>query len=217
MTSISPDGIARCLGSEKSTRRYLESHPLRDPRTARHQCVADRQSDSNGSFVLKRTAISTRALTLRNAMSSNSSHQSTPIVAGFVAALQPINVLAETAPAFVATSERRRERHQYRDFDDDWILPNMTGGRLALAQNLYRSGHIEVLRSRGEWTERVDRARSASWWAPVDFIPTTTEVVVRLDLIDRLGRHRRRSRFQRPFAPPEAHGEPPITMTSRPH
>jgi len=85
-----------------------------------------------------------------------------PVVAGFVAALDPINALADVAPGFVwrlnvdggyATS--------IRVFADDRILLNLSAWESmeALRQYVYQSDHKDILRRRREWADCLTESR----------------------------------------------------------
>ena len=49
----------------------------------------------------------------------------------------------------------------------------------ALAGFVYHSGHIEVLRRRCEWFERI-KPHTALWWVPAGHIPSLQEAQARL-------------------------------------
>src|SRR5580692_4632062 len=82
-----------------------------------------------------------------------------PVVADFVAALDPINALADAAPGFVwRLKTEDGDATAIRVFPDDQILLNMSvwESAEALKSYVYRSGHREVLRRRREWADRFD-------------------------------------------------------------
>jgi hypothetical protein len=129
-----------------------------------------------------------------------------PSIAGFVAALEPINALADVAPGFVwRLHDESGNATNIRVFDDDQTLLNLSVWESieALTEFVYRSGHLEILRNRREWAAKVARAHSTLWWIPVGTLPTANEAVVRLGLLDRLGPSAEAFTFQRSFAPPE--------------
>src|SRR5215218_477553 len=81
-----------------------------------------------------------------------------PQLAGFVAALEPINALADHSPGFVW---RLQTEDGYataiRAFDDDRVIVNMSLWQSveALSGFTYRSGHTEVMRRRRAWFHQM--------------------------------------------------------------
>jgi hypothetical protein len=107
-----------------------------------------------------------------------------PVVAEFVAALDPINALADAAPGFVwRLKTDDGDATSIRVFDDDQILLNMSVWESieALTEYVYRSGHKDVLRQRRQWAERFDGVQTAMWWIRAGTIPEPSEAVTRLD------------------------------------
>lgn len=107
-----------------------------------------------------------------------------PLVAEFMAALDPINALAERSRGFVwrfQTDEGNATAE--RPFDDDGILVNFSTWESieALADYVYRSDHTGYMRRRREWFERFEGVYQVLWWVPAGHRPTTTEAIERLD------------------------------------
>ena len=105
-------------------------------------------------------------------------------LAGFVAALDPVNAVADAAPGFVwrlqtedgnATALRAFEEDA--EGTDGGILINMSVWESvdALAAFVYGRAHIAVLRRRREWFARMTDAYTALWWVPPGHIPTVRE------------------------------------------
>ena len=129
-----------------------------------------------------------------------------PVVADFVAALDPINALADAAPGFVwRLQSEDGDATSIRVFDDDQILVNMSVWESieALREYVYRSDHKDVLRQRRQWAERVESAQSAMWWVRAGDVPEPSEAVVRLARLERDGPTPYAFTFQRPLDPPE--------------
>ena len=113
-----------------------------------------------------------------------------PLIAGFVDMLDPINALADAAPGFVwrlQTDEGNAT--SIHAFDDDLILVNMSMWDSVEALNafVYRSPHFEMFRRRREWTEHMERPYIALWWIPAGTIPTVEEGKRRLDALNERG------------------------------
>jgi hypothetical protein len=107
-----------------------------------------------------------------------------PRLADFVAGLDPVNAVADSAPGFVwrmqtedgnATAVRGFERDG--DGAGGGILINMSVWESveALAAYAYGAAHLAVLRRRREWFERMKDAYAALWWIPRGHIPTIHE------------------------------------------
>jgi hypothetical protein len=104
----------------------------------------------------------------------------------FVAALDPINTLAEVSPGFVwrLTDEGGQSSSYVVVYDDPLMILNLSvwESREHLRHYVYRSGHNSYLRRRREWFAPADdRIDIACWWTPVGEHPTAAEAVERLD------------------------------------
>jgi Domain of unknown function (DUF3291) len=106
-----------------------------------------------------------------------------PVLAGFMAALDPVNAVADAAPGFVwrlqtedgnATAVRAFEWDQAGSAG---VIMNMSVWESveALAAFVYSPRHREILRRRREWFERMEVAYTALWWIPRGHVPTTGE------------------------------------------
>ena len=113
-----------------------------------------------------------------------------PVVAGFVAALVPVNNLADAAPGLVwRLKTEEGDATSIRVFADDQVLLNMSvwASMEALADFVYRSGHKDVLRQRRQWADRFDGVQSAMWWIRAGTTPEPSEAVARLECLERVG------------------------------
>jgi hypothetical protein len=105
-----------------------------------------------------------------------------PLLAGFVEQLAPINALADTAPGFVwrlGTEEGDATAISVRD--DDRVIVDLSVWESIdhLADFVYRSGHLDVMRRRREWFERI-RVHLTLWWVPIGQRPSVEEAEERL-------------------------------------
>ena len=129
-----------------------------------------------------------------------------PIVAGFVAALEPINALADSAPGFVwRLKTDDGDATSIRVFADDQILLNMSvwESMEALSNYLYRSGHKDVLRQRRQWADRFEGVQAAMWWIRAGTVPEPSEAVARMDHLSRVGPSAYAFTFRTTFAAPD--------------
>jgi hypothetical protein len=132
-------------------------------------------------------------------------------LAGFVAALDPINALADAAPGFVWRLQTEEgNATSIHAFDDDMLLMNMSVWESleSLAAFTYRSAHRDVLRGRHQWFERSAQPYLVLWWIPAGGRPTVEDAAARLDLLRRTGPSPDAFTFRSPFPPPGADDEP---------
>jgi uncharacterized protein DUF3291 len=90
-----------------------------------------------------------------------------PALAEFVAALEPINALADASPGFVWRLQTEEgDATGIRAFGDDRLIVNMSVWESlpALRAFVYSSGHREVL-----------------WWVPAATLPTIAAAEARLE------------------------------------
>ena len=136
-----------------------------------------------------------------------------PLIAGFVERLDPINALADDAPGFVWRLQTEEgNATSIHAFEDDLILVNMSVWESVEDLNafVYRSPHFEVFRRRREWTEHMDRAYLALWWIHAGTIPTVEEGRRRLDLLIEHGPTPDAFTFKRTFPAPASEAEAPV-------
>jgi hypothetical protein len=130
-----------------------------------------------------------------------------PRLAGFVAQLDAVSAVADGAPGFVWRLQTEDgDATSIRAFDDDRILVNMSvwANVEALGEFVYRSRHIDVLRRRREWFDRMATSYLVLWWIPAGTLPTVDEARRRLDLLDRRGPSPDAFTFKVPFPPPDS-------------
>jgi Domain of unknown function (DUF3291) len=106
-----------------------------------------------------------------------------PLLADFVADLDPVNATADAAPGFIwrlqtedgnATSVRAFE---WDAAGSAGVLVNMSVWESveALAGFVYSGAHRQVLQRRRRWFERMAEAYTALWWIPRGHVPTAQE------------------------------------------
>ena len=129
-----------------------------------------------------------------------------PAMADFVANLDRINALAEAAPGFIWRLQTEEgDATALRPLGDN-VLVNMSVWQdvAALNRYVYRSAHVEVMRRRKEWFERMAEAYLVLWWVPRGHRPTIDEASARLALLRAHGPTPRAFNFRNAFAPPDA-------------
>jgi hypothetical protein len=133
-----------------------------------------------------------------------------PEVADFVAALDPVNAVADGAPGFVWRLQTEDgNATAIHAFDDDLLLVNMSVWESvdALAEFVYRSAHADVMRRRREWFEKMTEAFVVLWWVPAGTTPTVAEAKDRLEHLRLHGSTPSAFTFREQFPPPDAPSE----------
>ena len=117
-------------------------------------------------------------------------HRDDPLIAGFMAALEPINAIADASPGFIWRLETPEgNATALRPFEDDRILVNMSVWESieALDAFTYRSSHTGIMRQRRDWFERFEGRYMVLWWVPAGHIPGVEEAQARLAILERDG------------------------------
>jgi hypothetical protein len=106
-----------------------------------------------------------------------------PETAAFMAALDPINALADAAPGFVWRLQTDDGNATSVSFNDDpMVIINMSVWESieALSEFVYRTEHVDVIRRRAEWFHRSVEAYLALWWIPAGHLPSVEEAATRI-------------------------------------
>ena len=114
-----------------------------------------------------------------------------PVMAEFAANLERINALADAAPGFVWRLQTEAgDATAIRPFADENMLLNMSVWRdaEALRQFVYHSGHVEIMRRRREWFERMSDSYLVLWWVARGHRPEVAEAIGRLEALRRQGK-----------------------------
>jgi hypothetical protein len=135
-----------------------------------------------------------------------------PIMAEFVANLDRINALAERSPGFVwrlQTDEGNATA--IRPFPDENIAVNLSVWRDIESLNafVYRSAHVEIMRRRKEWFEKMSEQFLVLWWVRKGHRPTIEEAIARLAILRANGPTAEAFNFRISFPPPDARVDQP--------
>ena len=112
------------------------------------------------------------------------------VMADFAANLDRINALAERSDGFVWRLQTEEgNATALRPFDNPNLLLNMSVWKNieCLHRYVYSSGHVEVMRRRQEWFERMSEAFLVLWWIPKGHRPSITEAISKLETLRRKG------------------------------
>jgi Domain of unknown function (DUF3291) len=129
-----------------------------------------------------------------------------PTMADFVANLERVNALAESSPGFLwRLKTDDGDATALRPMGDDTIV-NMSVWRdvAALHEYVYRSAHVEIMRRRKEWFERMSKAYVVLWWVRSGHRPTIIEAIERLELLRKHGPGADAFTFRSVFPAPDA-------------
>jgi hypothetical protein len=108
-----------------------------------------------------------------------------PVMAEFMASLEKINALADASPGFVWRLQTDAgDATALRPMGED-VIVNMSVWRdaAALSDFVHKSGHVEYLKRRREWFERIVEGYVVLWWVPRGHRPTLEDGIARLALL----------------------------------
>jgi hypothetical protein len=106
-----------------------------------------------------------------------------PVMAEFVANLDPINLLAESSDGFIwRLKDESNSATQMQFFDDAYMIVNMSvwSSVESLFNYTYRTMHMEVFKKRHNWFEKMPEMHYALWYVPAGHQPTVAEAMERL-------------------------------------
>ena len=129
-----------------------------------------------------------------------------PSMADFVANLDRINALAEGSPGFLwRLKSDDGNATALRPLGEETLV-NMSVWKDVKSLNnyVYRSAHVEIMKRRKEWFERMREAWVVLWWVPQGHRPTIAEAVAKLELLRAGGPTKDAFTFRRAFLPPDA-------------
>lgn len=109
-----------------------------------------------------------------------------PVMADFVANLDPVNALAESSEGFVwRLKDDTNNATSIKVYDDDFIIVNMSVWQTVdhLYAYAYRSNHAHYIGRRKEWFERLSEHHLALWYIPAGVYPTVDDAVIRLNYL----------------------------------
>jgi hypothetical protein len=130
-----------------------------------------------------------------------------PVMAEFAANLARINAVAERSPGFVWRLQTEQgDATSIRPFEDENLLVNMSVWRdvESLSQYVYSSAHVDVMRRRREWFERMEKAYLVLWWVRAGHRPSIPEAIARLEVLRANGPTAAAFTFRTAFPPPDA-------------
>lgn len=128
-----------------------------------------------------------------------------PGMADFVNNLERINALAEDSDGFVWRLQTEEgDANAMRPLGEQTLV-NMSVWRdvASLSEYVYKSAHVEILRRRKEWFDRLKEAVFVLWWVPAGHRPSVDEAVSRLEQLRTSGPTPLAFNFRQSFSAPE--------------
>lgn len=129
-----------------------------------------------------------------------------PGMADFVANLDRINALAEASPGFVWRLQTEEgDATALRPMGEN-VLVNVSVWKDVASLNnyVYKSAHVEVMRRRKEWFQRMSQAYVVLWWIPRGHRPAVEEAIAKLELLRQKGPTPEAFTFRQAFLAPDA-------------
>jgi len=118
------------------------------------------------------------------------SNYEAPLMADFVAQLDPVNAAADLSPGFVWRLDDSNvdfdiDEQAAKIFGTKKLLFNMSVWETveALEEFTYKSDHLDVVRERAKWFEKPTRSPFVLWWIEEGHIPTIEEAKLRFDML----------------------------------
>jgi hypothetical protein len=133
-----------------------------------------------------------------------------PRMVDFVANLDRINARAESSPGFVwRLQDEEGDATALRPLDDSTLV-NMSVWQDVAALNhyVYKTAHVEIMRRRKEWFDRMSEAHMVLWWVPQGHRPSVVQALERLQLLRTQGPSPDAFTFRHAFPPPDAEVSP---------
>jgi hypothetical protein len=131
-----------------------------------------------------------------------------PVMADFVANLDRINALAESASGFVwRLKDEAGDATGLRPLGEDTLV-NMSVWKdiASLEHYVYKMAHVEIMRRRKEWFERLREAHLVLWWVEKGHRPDIAEAVEKLERLRAGGPTPQAFTFRQAYPPPDAAG-----------
>ncbi|WP_148864005.1 DUF3291 domain-containing protein [Marinobacter fonticola] len=133
-----------------------------------------------------------------------------PQLADFVNNLDRINTLADDAPGFVWRLQTEEGDATSIDYFGPEVITNMSVWENvdALHDYVYRTAHIEVLRRKKEWFEKMRGSHMVLWWIPAGHRPTLPQADARLRYLRKYGSSPDAFTFKQAYPAPDAQNMP---------
>ncbi|SHF06788.1 protein of unknown function [Microbulbifer donghaiensis] len=129
-----------------------------------------------------------------------------PVMRGFVEQLDRINALADRSPGFVWRLQTEEgDATALQVFEDERIIVNLSvwASIEALKDYVYSGEHLEILKDKKRWFEKMPGPILALWWIPAGTLPTVDDARQALQTLSVRGPSTAAFSFARPFPAPQ--------------
>ena len=129
----------------------------------------------------------------------------TETMQGFMDQLDAMNRLADTADGFIwRMVGTGGDYTSIRPFDDPLVIMNVSLWRdvESLKHYVYKTTHMNIVRARHAWFDKMPDIQQALWWIPSGQLPTALEAREKLELLRRIGATQEAFTFAQPFLAP---------------
>jgi heme-degrading monooxygenase HmoA len=99
------------------------------------------------------------------------------IMKGFIDRLDEINQLADKSPGFIWRLKSEEGTATITGFEDPSIIVNMSVWEDldSLKNYVYKSVHLQLLKEKNTWFNKMSDAHQVLWWVPSSHIPSISE------------------------------------------
>ena len=128
------------------------------------------------------------------------------IMTDFASRLDEINTMADEASGFVwRLQSEEGDATSIRVFSDPLLLVNMSvwDDVDSLKNFVYKTVHVELIRDREAWFDKLEAMHQALWWVPEGHIPTTEEAQQKLESLRKNGPSQDVFTFGKSFEAPD--------------
>ncbi|QFU25372.1 DUF3291 domain-containing protein [Shewanella eurypsychrophilus] len=106
-----------------------------------------------------------------------------PLMKEFVDNLEPINAIAESSQGFVwRLQDESGDATSIQAFEDPSLIVNISVWESveSLKAFIFKTHHIDFLKRKSEWFDKLDDANYVLWWVPEGHQPSVEEAKERL-------------------------------------
>ena len=106
-----------------------------------------------------------------------------PLMQEFMDNLDPINAIAEASSGFIwRLKDESGDATSIQVFDDPSLIVNMSVWESidSLKDFMFKTHHLNFLKRKNEWFEKINKANHVLWWVPMGHEPNVIEAKERL-------------------------------------
>ncbi len=125
-----------------------------------------------------------------------------PIMAHFKEQLDAVNALAESSAGFIwRLKDDTGNATEIQAFEDPKMIVNMSvwADITALEGFVFNGHHLEVMKNRRDWFNKMATMHMVLWWIPDGHLPKLDEAKKRLDYLQNNGASKHAFTFRQKF------------------